>query len=169
MNEHRDELENILREAEGKIANNDYVVKSLDDTEKKYIDIIIEKSEQARGLQAVLVTLLSHKVIEPAQDIRYHEANLPNGFAGRTIDTAEITPFLCDHDFPSPTRGNSGWLTRAFEQRRPYTLDYPANISPKVVKEPFLKLIDNIENQNASARDYLLYYFIKAIEKRDSA
>ena len=169
MNEHRDELEKILREAEEKIANNDYIVTSLDEIERQYIDVIVEKSEQARGLQAVFVTLLSHKIIAPTQDVRYHEANLPNGFAGRTLDTAEITPFLCDHNFPSPTRGNSGWLTRAFEQRRPYTLDYPANISPKVVKEPFLKLIDNIETKNASPKDYLLYYFIKAMQKRDSS
>lgn len=169
MGQHRDILESILREAEIKIANNDYTVMSLSDIEKQYINKIIEKSEQARGLQAVLVTLLCHKIIDPTQDIRYHEANLPNGFAGRTIDTAEITPFLCDHDFPSPARGNSGWLTRSFEQRKPYTLDYSANISPNVVKEPFLKLIDNIETQNASAKDYLLFYFINAIKKRELA
>ena len=169
MNEHREELERILQEAERKVVSNDYMVSTLTSDEMGYIDIIIDKSEQARGLQAVLVTLLTHKIIVPTQDIRYHEANLPNGFAGRTLDTAEITPFLCDHDFPSPTRGNSGWLTRAFEQRRPYTLDYPANISPKVVKEPFLRLIDNIEAHNASPRDYLLYYFVKAIVKRDSS
>lgn len=169
MNEHREELERILQEAEKKVVSKDYVVSTLTSDEVAYIDIIIDKSEQARGLQAVLVTLLIHKVLVPSQDIRYHEANLPNGFAGRPLDTAEITPFLCDHDFPSPKRGNSGWLTRAFEQRRPYTLDYPANISPSVVKEPFLRLIDNIETHNASPRDYLLYYFIKAIIKRDSS
>lgn len=169
MNEHREELEKILHEAEQKVLNGDFVVDALSKKERGYIDIIVEKSEQARGLQAVLVTLLTHKVLVPTQDIRYHEANLPNGFAGRTIDTAEITPFLCDHDFPSPVRGNSGWLTRAFEQRRPYTLDYPANISPKIVKEPFLMLINNIETKDASPREYLLYYFIKAILKRDSS
>lgn len=107
------------------------------------INIIAKNCKKQKGVYTVLITLLIHKILEPNQDIRYHQKNLPGGFSGRTIDTQYITPTL--KELGLPAMAESGWLTRSLEQPYPYTLDYNGNISNKKVKEAFLKLIDFVE------------------------
>ncbi|MGB5769798.1 MAG: DNA cytosine methyltransferase [Crocosphaera sp.] len=83
-----------------------------------YLKIIAKYSPKQKGVYTVLITLLTHKIIEPKQDIRYHQKNLPNGFSGRTIDTQYITPTL--KELGLPAMAESGWLTRSLEQPYPY-------------------------------------------------
>ncbi|MDJ0598974.1 MAG: DNA cytosine methyltransferase [Crocosphaera sp.] len=108
-----------------------------------YINVIAKNCKKQKGVYTVLITLLTHKIININQDIRYHQKNLPNGFSGRTIDTQYITPTL--KELGLPAMAESGWLTRSLEQPYPYTLDYNGNISNKKVKEAFLNLIDFVE------------------------
>jgi len=133
---------------------------------KKYVDYIVSRSESNKGMVAVLTTLLAHKVISPEQDIRYHQAGLENGFAGRGIDQNHVTPFMKKVSFPSMSE--SGWLTRSLEQAHPYTLDYPGKITPKEAKEAFLTIIDNIQTKGVNTQDVLLYMFVLLIRQRDS-
>ncbi|ACB53859.1 putative site-specific DNA-methyltransferase [Crocosphaera subtropica ATCC 51142] len=108
-----------------------------------YINVIATNCKKQKGVYTVLITLLTHKILNPNQDIRYHQKNLPGGFSGRTIDTQYITPTL--KELGLPAMAESGWLTRSLEQPYPYTLDYNGNISNKKVKEAFLNLIDFVE------------------------
>ena len=55
---------------------------------------IIEKAESFRGVLTVLITSLVKKIEIPTQDVRNHQAKLPNGYSGRTFDTKHITPFM---------------------------------------------------------------------------
>ena len=55
-----------------------------------------------------------YKALNPAQDIRNHQASIEGGYSGRTFDSKYITPFMKLHKFPS--MAESGWLTRALEQ-----------------------------------------------------
>lgn len=48
------------------------------------VEAIVARSESNKGLITVLITLLVHKIVDEKQDIRYHQAQLPNGFSGRT-------------------------------------------------------------------------------------
>jgi DNA (cytosine-5)-methyltransferase 1 len=82
----------------------------LNDIQKRYVEIIAEKVASQKGVYTVLVTLLTHKIISPQQDIRLHQKNMPNGFSGRTIDTKYITPTL--RELALPCMAESGWLTR---------------------------------------------------------
>ncbi|MCL2573043.1 MAG: hypothetical protein FWE34_00650 [Defluviitaleaceae bacterium] len=50
---------------------------------RENIEYIISRSESNKGMVTVLTTLLAHKAVAPEQDIRYHQASLENGFAGR--------------------------------------------------------------------------------------
>ncbi|NJK57723.1 MAG: DNA cytosine methyltransferase, partial [Pleurocapsa sp. SU_5_0] len=109
-----------------------------------YIQTIAQNCTKQKGVYTVLITLLIHKIIEPTQDIRYHQSNLPGGFSGRTIDTQYITPTL--KELGLPAMAESGWLTRSLEQPYPYNLDYNGKISNKIVKEAFLNIIDFVEN-----------------------
>ena len=133
---------------------------------KGYVEYIISRSESNKGMVTVLTTLLAHKVITPEQDIRYHQAGLENGFAGRGIDQAHVTPFMKKVSFPA--MAESGWLTRSLEQAHPYNLEYPGKITPKEAKTAFLSIIDSIQTKGANPHDILLYMFVLLVKQRDS-
>lgn len=136
---HRDQLLKIYDLSENISDIDDSIPSNYLD----HINIIAKYSKKQKGVYTVLITLLIHKTIDPNQDIRYHQKNLPNGFSGRTIDTQYITPTL--KELGLPAMAESGWLTRSLEQPYPYTLDYNGSISNKEVKEAFLNLIDFVE------------------------
>jgi len=112
-----------------------------------------------------LTTLLVHKQVEPQQDIRYHQAQLPNGFAGRGVDQNHITPFMKRVSFPA--MAESGWLTRSLEQAHPYDLNYPGKIKPNTVKTAFLNIIDQVQVYGLSSDDVLFYFFKLLVKQRD--
>ena len=114
-----------------------------------YIQTIAQNCSKQKGVYTVLITLLVHKIIEPSQDIRYHQSSMPNGFSGRTIDTQYITPTL--KELRLPAMAESGWLTRSLEQPYPYTLDYNGKINNKSVKQAFLNIIDFVEKNTEQA------------------
>lgn len=162
---HRELLEEIYTQALEETGRQDYST-TLSDEMKTDIEIIIERSESNKGIVAVLSTLMAHKCLYPTQDIRYHQANMPNGFAARGIDTEYVTPFMKSVSFPAMSE--SGWLTRSLEQPFPYDLNYQGKITPARVKESFLRLIDDIQTQGGNPQETLLYFFKLLIKQRDS-
>lgn len=109
-----------------------------------------------RAVLAVITTLLLKKISTPNQDIRLHQAGFYAGFSGRHLDSTTVTPFLRDENFPFMQSG-SGWLTRSLEQARPYTLDYPGNISPPLLKESFLFIVNAVEVGTVDAEECLKF------------
>lgn len=132
----------------------------------KYIEIIAQNCSKQKGVYTVLITLLIHKILNPEQDIRYHQSNMPGGFSGRTIDTQYITPTL--KELGLPAMAESGWLTRSLEQPYPYTLNYNGRINNKTVKEAFLKIIDFIEN-HADKTELLTKVLINQVQQATQA
>ena len=132
-----------------------------------YIQTIALNCSKQKGVYTVLITLLVHKILEPTQDIRYHQSNMPNGFSGRTIDTQYITPTL--KELRLPAMAESGWLTRSLEQPYPYTLDYNGKINNKAVKEAFLNIIDFVEKnpKQAEITAKLLIHQVKQATQAD--
>lgn len=133
---------------------------------REQLDLIIEHSEKAKGVLAVLMTLLLKKVTSPRQDIRLHQAGMKGGFSGRVLDTKTVTPFLLKHNFPAMKSG-SGWLTRSLEQPHPYDKEYPGKIQPAELKESFLEVINTIQCQNLAVEPVLHYLFSGLIRQRD--
>lgn len=82
---HSEVLNQVYEQALERTAADDLSTDLPEDV-RGYIEFIVARSEANKGIAAVLMTLLTHKVVDPAQDIRNHQAQLPNGFAGRTID-----------------------------------------------------------------------------------
>ena len=123
--------------------------KQIPESISKYLKIVAQNCSKQKGVYTVLITLLVHKIIEPNQDIRYHQYNMPEGFSGRTIDTQYITPTL--KELGLPAMAESGWLTRSLEQPYPYTLDYNGKINNKSVKEAFLHIIDYVQRNPKDA------------------
>lgn len=161
---HLDVLNSVYENALAETSMNDLSTDLPVDV-KENIEIIVARSEANKGIAAVLMTLLTHKVVEPTQDIRNHQAQLPNGFAGRGIDTDTITPFMKSKNFPA--MAESGWLTRSLEQAHPYDLNYPGKISPARMKKAFLNIIDQVQCHGVDAEEVLLYYMKLLIKQRD--
>jgi DNA (cytosine-5)-methyltransferase 1 len=139
-------------------------IKNVDTPTKQFIKAIGEKINTQRGVFTVLVTLITHKIINPVQDIRKHQSSLAGGFSGRTIDTTYITPTLKELGLPS--MAESGWLTRSLEQPYPYNLDYNGKISNEVVKEAFLHTLDFVERNPKSAENVLRLLLFEAIQSK---
>ena len=113
---HSEVLQETYHKALEQTANNDFSVHLSNDIVGD-LELLVNRSEQNKGLITVLITLLTHKIVSPKQDIRYHQAQLPNGFAGRGIDQQYVTPFMKSVSFPATAE--SGWLTRSLEQPHP--------------------------------------------------
>jgi len=79
-------LRQIYDDALNKVTDETITFDLLDDEVKQYVEYIISRSEFNKGMVTVLTTLLVHKLVTPEQDIRYHQAGLEGGFAGRGID-----------------------------------------------------------------------------------
>ena len=126
-----------------------------------YIQVISKNCTKQKGVYTVLITLLIHKMLEPTQDIRYHQSKMPGGFSGRTIDTQYITPTL--KELGLPAMAESGWLTRSLEQPYPYTLNYQGKISNKSVKKAFLAIIDFVES-NPNLAELTTKFLIRQIK-----
>ena len=122
------------------------------------IFVISRHIESQKAVFTVLTTLGIHKILNPNQDIRYHQTTLDNGFSGRSVDTKYITPTLKELNLPSMSE--SGWLTRSLEQPYPYTLSYEGKINNKKVKKSFLLLVDFI-NKNSSLVNQVIYLLLK--------
>lgn len=162
---HRSVLQSIYDSALKVVDSFDGVC-SLDPDVRERIELIIGRSEANKGIYTVLMTLFSHKIIDPGQDIRKHQYQIDGGFAGRVKDTQFVTPFLRSVGFPAMSE--SGWLTRSLEQVHPYDLDYPGAISPKELKEAFLRLINDVQVGGVSPEDVLFYMMVLLIRQRDN-
>lgn len=161
---HADIISALYDYAEEAVGADDFST-NLSDEDKMYVSEVVNEAEQFKGMLAVLTTLFCHKIYNPDQDIRNHQAGIPNGFGGRTIDSKFITPFLKSKDFPA--MAESGWLTRAFEHPEPYTLDYKISMKKKSLAKTFLHLINNVQCHDSSPTEVLIYMFKLLIKQRN--
>jgi len=146
------------------VGSKETITSDLSQNEKELLDIVLNYSEQAKAVLTVIITSITYKVLHPEQDVRNHQASISGGYSGRTFDSKYITPFMKKYKFPS--MAESGWLTRALEQKVPYDKNYSGAITPKELKPVFLDILDNIES-GADCISYLSYLFQGLIIKRN--
>jgi DNA (cytosine-5)-methyltransferase 1 len=165
---HQLELEKIYEQAIELLKENNNIAIPSPDLPKKiveHIDLITDNVEYVLGINNVLITSLTEKIVNPNQDIRLHQAKMDGGYSGRTLDTKYIAPFLKSKGLRSMVE--SGWLTRSLEQGYPYNLDYRGAIKNKGVKKAFLEIIDFIQTKDGNPRHCLLYYLQNLILFRE--
>lgn len=159
---HKDKLKEIYT-----LSSSLLDIKNVDTKTRDYIKSIGTNIKSQKGVFTVLVTLLTHKVMKPEQDIRNHQSGMKGGFSGRSIDTQFITPTLKELGLPS--MAESGWLTRSLEQPYPYTLDYEGKISNKIVKEAFLNILDFVEKKPKTSENILRLLLSEAIQVKKNS
>lgn len=127
------------------------------------------KSQKASSGFTNIVTCLAIKAAMPHVDIRYHQVQIqdrttrPAGFNFRGVSEKAIYPWLNARHFEG---AKSGWQTRTFERPKPYTCDYDENIGD--IKDSFLTVFDEIEENGQSAQDALKFLIRHQIALRDS-
>ncbi len=154
-------LQRIYERCKRDLGDSDEIIQVVTKPDvKTNLDIILSRSESSKGVLTVVITSVVYKIFNPQQDIRYHQANMENGYAGRSFDSANITPFLKNKNFPA--MAETGWLTRSLEQNRPYDEDYTGSIRPQSLKTAFLKTIQEIQNNeiNEDVLKYIIQYLI---------
>lgn len=143
------------------------VLSGLESTEQEWVKAIVEHAESQKAVLSVLVTSLVKKIEMPSQDTRYHKVELPNGYSGRSFDTEYVTPFIREK-FSRLAMQESGWLTRSLEQAHAFTLNFPGRIRNKSVKVAFLQILNDIEENQASPKEYLSALFALLIDYTES-
>jgi len=143
-------------------------LKELPANVRNWIMQIGERPEKHKAIVAVLATLLTKKVEDPKQDIRYHRTELEGGFAARSYDTRYVTPFIKEKFGTKFAMKESGWLTRSFEKPEPYLLNYAGKIRPKELKNTFLYIIDDVQREGSAevAEKYLTGLFILLLRRK---
>ncbi len=107
------------------------------------------------------------KIESPTQDVRYHKKELLDGYSGRGFDTSYVTPFIAENFQRFAMKGGSGWLTRSLEQAHPFTLNFPGKIRNVSVKNAFLQILNDIEENQADPKKYLYAIFFAMIDLMD--
>lgn len=95
MNSTKEYLESKYQESIIALGKANIITQSIEDKEtQNVLDQILSSSEKSKGVFTVVLTSLVYKICYPEQDIRNHQANMDNGYSGRSFDSANITPFL---------------------------------------------------------------------------
>ncbi len=137
---------------------------SLNIDQRREILNVAEKSESLKAVVTALTTSLVKKIEDPKQDVRYHKHEFKGGYSGRTLDTNYVTPFF-KKKFRRLAMKESGWLTRSIEQPHPFTLNFPGKIRDKTAKESFLQILNDVEENKANPKKYLVSLFILLMQK----
>lgn len=141
-----------------------YFLSNFNKKQREWLIKIAEESESLKAVVTALTTSLTKKIQNPKQDVRYHKNELKGGYSGRTFDTKYVTPFFKEK-FRRLAMKESGWLTRSIEQPHPFTSDFPGKIRDKKVKESFLQILNDIEENKADSQKYLIGLFILLIQQ----
>lgn len=160
----KDFLEELYLESMQIVGSDNMVKSELDLTIQGNLNIVLDKSEAAKGVLTVIITSLLYKIFHPDQDIRNHQGSIENGYSGRTFDSRYVTPLLKEMRFPAMSE--SGWLTRSLEQKVPYDFNYPGAINPASLKTAFLEILNDIQ-QGLDCKSVLNYLFQGLIIQRN--
>lgn len=139
--------------------NGEMFLKKLNANQYDRLYKIVSNAESFKAIVTVLTTSFVKKIENPKQDIRYHKNELRGGYSGRTFDTKFITPFFKKY-FSRFSMKESGWLTRSIEQPHPFTFKFPGKIRNKDVKQAFLQILNDIEENKSSPEVYLMALLI---------
>lgn len=165
----QDVLNKILLSAESIYTSDSFGKLNLTTSLQTSLETISSMSMKASTGFTNIVTCLAIKVAYPNVDIRYHQVQIQDqtpraaGFNFRGVSEKTVYPWLSFHAFEG---AKSGWQTRTFERPKPYMLTYDENIGD--IKNAFLNIFNEIEENCQSATDALTYILVLQLRLRDS-
>ena len=129
---------------------------------KTSVDVFIEKIDTDKSLVQVIITSLLKKIISPEQDIRLHMAKFENGYSARVLDTKVTSPFFKKY-FPTYANKETAFLTKATRAEIIWNLTEGKKLPfrSRQLIEPFLNLMDKIQNLSFNLNDCLIYILFR--------
>jgi len=133
---------------------------TIPDEIKASIDPLLHKIESDKSLIQVVVTSLLKKKISPQQDIRLHMSKFENGYSARVLDTKVTTAFFKEY-FPKYANKETSFLTKATRSEIIWNLEEGKKLPlrSKDLIDPFLNLIDKIQNETINLDQCMIYIF----------
>ncbi len=140
----------------------DVTSNKISDDIKSGVDIFIEKIDTDKSLVQVIITSLLKKIISPEQDIRLHMAKFENGYSARVLDTKVTSPFFKKY-FPTYANKETAFLTKATRAEIVWNFTEGKKLPfrSKQLIEPFLTLMDKIQNSSFDLKDCLTYILFR--------
>lgn len=129
---------------------------------KSNVDVFIKRIDTDKSLVQVIVTSLLKKIISPEQDIRLHMAKFENGYSARVLDTKVTSPFFKRY-FPTYANKETAFLTKATRAEIIWNLTEGVKLPfrSRQLIEPFLILMDKIQNSSFNLQDCLTYILFR--------
>lgn len=162
------QLDNALALAEAAFAKGVHPQVSLSTRLQASLDELHTRAQAASAAFNNIITCLAIKSARPNVDIRYHQTQIqkdtdrPAGVNFRRISEDTVYPWLSRNRFEG---AKSGWQTRTLERPKPYTMSYDENIAH--VKNAFLSVFDEIEENGQPAYDALIYLIFRQVVRRE--
>lgn len=132
------------------------------------IETIVENKSANKYLFSILVACCVKKIIDPSQDTRIAQDNMPGGYSNRSFDQRHVTPFLKRHGY---THCEASGLEsgRNFERPLAWDLEYPANPRGKGNREAFLGILNYIEAEKGDPKAVALCLLSHDLSKQHQA
>jgi DNA (cytosine-5)-methyltransferase 1 len=159
----------VLETAYAEAFRADTPIIELSLQQREWAEAIVQKAESQKAVLAATLTSLVKKIVTPDQDIRLHKVEMPGGYSGRSFDTQHVTTFLHEKMPRLAMKSGSGWLTRSIEQNHAFGLNFTGKIQDEVVKNAFLQLLNEVEENNADASSYLREVFVLLLRHAQAA
>ncbi len=131
----------------------------------KNIVIVVNEIENNKSFVSALTTSFLKKIIDNQQDIRLHRKDFKGGYSAKSLDTKYTVPFFKKY-FPKYANKESAFLTLSLREKIKWTQKEGTalKIRNKKLKESFLKILDDIENNKFPADLYLTALFMELIK-----
>lgn len=141
------------------------ILKNTNEEIRKDIDLLIDNIESNKSLVSAITTSLIKKISTPGQDVRLHRKDFKNGYSARSLDTHITTKFFKQY-FPRYANKETAFLTLATREKIKWNKKNGQNlkIRKKELKNSFLNIFDNIQNNSIKPENYLNYLLAKLIE-----
>ncbi len=156
-------LEEAYRDAQQLLTQN--YLEKIEVAMRADVDYLIADIQKNKSLISVVATSLAKKISDPEQDVRLHRTEFDGGYSARSFDTKYTTPFFKRY-FPRYANKETGFLTRTTRQSIKWTIDEGKSLSLRnaKLKEHFLNIFEQIEEQKTDAKISLIYLFARLIE-----
>lgn len=111
----------------------------------------------------VAIASLVAKIWYPEWDTRKHQVAIGGLKSLRTVDHSFVAKHL--HSIGLYRTATEGMLTRSFEAKHPFTMDYPGEINPTKSKLAFLRIVNRINlDYSQPLAETMLRYFFKRLQ-----
>ena len=122
----------------------------------------------AQAPMKVTIAAVAAKIWKPEWDTRKHQSGLGGLQSLRTVDHSFVAKHL--HKLGYYKTATEGALTRTFERKNAYNMDYPGEIKPLNRKLAFLRIIGRVNDEYSQhLSETILRYFLGLLKTRKAA